>query len=151
ELLREAAGMDKRRTACAHGRRLTASVLRARGRALECFCKLCELVLVGERELDSTAADLRVKARQLLERGSHPCDEPRIDGRRTKPRLLPCAGPLRTLLCRTHRKPLLHDLPCKPAPALVIRDREHRARVSFGELPALEHREHVVRQLEQAN
>ena len=33
----------------------------------------------------------------------------------------------------------------------MIRDREHRARVSFGELPALEHREHVVRQLEQAN
>src|SRR5436190_16387163 len=99
-------------------RRLTAPLLGARGRALERFCKLCELVLVGERELDTTTADLCVEARQLLERRSHPHDERRIDGRRAKPRLLPCARPLRTLLGRAHRKPLLHDLPCKPAPAL---------------------------------
>src|SRR6476646_2334406 len=125
--------------------------LPARCSELERFGELGELLLVGERELDATAPDLRVEARQLFERVSHPGGDHGVDGRCTRTRLLLRPRPLRPLLGGAHRETLLHDLPREPPPALMIRDRKHGARMPLRELPALEHPEHVVRQVEQAD
>src|SRR3954454_4387765 len=118
------------------------SFLEPRGSALERFCELGELVLVAERKLDATARHLRVKAGQMFERITHPRCQRGINGCCARARLLLCARPLRALLRRAHGEPLLHDLTRELPPSLVIRNREHRTRMSLGELPALEHREH---------
>src|SRR4051812_39032035 len=77
---------------------------------LECFGELGELVLVRELQLDATAADLRVEAREVLERVLHPRRECGIDGRCAYSRLLFRAGPFRALLGGANGQSLLHDL-----------------------------------------
>src|SRR3989440_3892568 len=129
--------------------RLSALLLEARRGALERFRQLRELVLVFECELDSCARHLRAEPGQMLERVTHTGGERRIDGCRTNARLLLRARPFCALLGGTHGQALLHDLPGELAAAVVVGDREHRARMSFGELPAFEHREHVVGEVEQ--
>ena len=82
---------------------------------------------------------------------AHARGERRIDRRRADARLLLRAGPLRALLGDADGEALLHDLAREAAAALVVGHREHGARVPFRELAALDHAEHVVRQLEQAD
>src|SRR5665213_588357 len=118
--------------------------LEPRGSALERFCELRKLVLVGEDELHATDAYLGVETGEMLERCANPGGERGIDGRGPDARLLLRAGPLRSLLGRADREPLLNDLARKPATALVIRHREHGAGVSLAQLSDLEHAEHVV-------
>ena len=60
------------------------------------------------------------------------------------------AGPAGGPLGGAHGQPAPDDLAREPAPAVVVRDREHRARVTLGQLAALDEPEHVVRELEQA-
>ena len=78
----------------------------------------------------------------------HPCRESRID-RRLRPRLRPRARPARRALRGPHRHPLRDDLARKPPPLAVVGDGEHGPRVALGELAALDHREHVVGELEE--
>ena len=71
------------------------------------------------------------------------------DGARARPLLR--AGPLRALLGGADREAALDDLAREPAAALVVGHREDGARVAFAQLAALDHPEHVVGQLEQAD
>src|SRR5439155_17480351 len=132
-------------------RTLARADLELRGCALERFRELFELELVTKGELDAAASNLRVEAGEGLQRRAHARRKRRVDGDRTHARLLLRAGPLRTLLRRPHGQALLHDLARETPAPFVIGHGEHRTRVAFRELPALDHAEHVVRQIEQAD
>src|SRR5213592_3290878 len=77
---------------------LARRALQLGGGAFERLGELGELVLVGERQLDTTGADLCVEAGQQLQRVAHPCGERRVDGGCTNPRRLLRARPFRPLL-----------------------------------------------------
>src|SRR5207253_11233955 len=59
----------------------------------------------------------------------------------------PAGGPLRG----ANGQPLGDDLAGEPATAFVVRNGKNRARVTIGQLASLDHAEHVLGELEQAD
>src|SRR5437763_2121516 len=119
--------------------------------ALERLGEVLELVLVGEDELDAAGADLCMEPGQTLERLPHTRGERGIDRSRSHARTLSRARPFRALLRGPYREPLLHDLARQPAATLVVGDGENRTRMTLAQLTALDHAEHVVGEVEQAD
>src|SRR5919204_749794 len=119
--------------------------------SLERLLELPEPILVLERNLDAAGVDVRLEAGQTSDQVTHARGERGID-RHARPALLrPRTGPASRTLRVTDRQPAAHDLPGQPAAAVVVRDCEDGTRVALRQLAALEHREDVLRQLEEAH
>src|SRR5581483_572123 len=125
--------------------------LELRRSPLERFDELLELVLVGEDELDPPGRHLRVEAGERREGRAHALGERRIDRDGANARTLSRPRPLRPLLGGAHGEALADDLAGEPAALLVVGNGEHGARMALAELAALDHAEHVVGELEQAD
>ena len=79
----------------------------------------------------------------------HALGERRVDRRALGARLLPRARPARLLLGGAHGHAGLDDLAGEPAAAFLVGNRQDGARVALAQLAALDHREHVVGEVEQ--
>ena len=87
------------------------------------------------------------EAREPFRGTSHSLGELRV--RRRAPALLrPRPRPARLALGGPHRQPLPHDLAREAASALVVGNSQDGASVPLGQLAPLDHREHVVGELE---
>src|SRR4051794_7695225 len=120
-----------------------------RVQTLEDLGELGEVVLVLERDFQSAACYTCLEARRPCNRLRCALRELGIDARAAprRPRLR--ARPAGCALGLAHREAAPDDVPCELTALRVSRYREHGPGVAFGELSALEHREHVLGQLEQ--
>src|SRR4051794_23629501 len=121
------------------------------GGAFQRFDELFELRLVGEGDLEAIRDDPAGEAADPVGRALGARDESRIELRLLPARLRLGAGPAGSALRSAYRHPLLDDLARQCAAALVVGNREHGTRVTLGQLPALEHLQDVLGQLEQAH
>src|SRR5512133_446961 len=99
-------------------------------RALERFRELGELVLVGDRDLDSRRGDARAEARRALAGDADSLGKSGIDLAGRVPARLPFRpGPARCALRGADGQALGDDLAGKPAAAFVVRNGEDSTRV----------------------
>src|SRR5438270_8899912 len=97
--------------------------------------QLFELDLVGEGDLEPSAADPAREAGDAVGRLLRPCDKCGIEPDRLLPRLLLRAGPACGPLRVPHGHPFADDVAREPAAAVVIRDGKDSARMSLRQLP----------------